>query len=130
MIDTKTQDAGKKSNKKENVSKKKFLVDFNQAISNNLLSLETAVNYLKSRIKVNGLTGKLGEKIEVNLTDKKDKQKNTVVVAVDSNMQFSKRYIKYLVKKFLKKEGISGFLRVISTGSHGYIVKMFQRNIE
>lgn len=130
MIDTKTQDAAKKTNKKENVYKKKFLVDFNPAITNNLLSLETAVSYLNSRIKLNGLTNKLGDKIEVNATDKKEKQKNTVVVAVDSNLQFSKRYIRYLVKKFLKKEGISSFLRVISTGPQGFVVKMFQRNVE
>ena len=130
MIDTKAKDASKTVKAKKDKNYRKIHIDFNQAVSNNLLSLETAASYLNSKIKVNGLTGNLGDSVKVSPTDKKDKQKNTIVVQVHDKMQFSKRYVKYLVKKFLKKEGISAFLRVISTGSNGYQVKMFQRNVE
>jgi large subunit ribosomal protein L22e len=116
--------------KKKEKSYRKYYVDLNQAVSNNLLSLEAAIKFLNSGIKVNGLKGKLGDSVKVSQTDKKDKQKNTVVVSVDNTMKFSKRYVKYLIKKFLKRESISSYLRVIANGSNGYLVKLFQRNVE
>lgn len=116
--------------KKKEKSYRKYYVDLNQAVSNSLLSLEAAIKFLNQSIKVNGLKGKLGDSVKVSQTDKKDKQKNTVVVAVDNTMKFSKRYVKYLIKKFLKRESISSYLRVIASGPSGYNVKLFQRNVE
>ncbi len=130
MIDTKAQDASKTVQKKKDKNYRKIQIDFNQAVTNNLLSLETAASFLSSKIKVNGLTGNLGDSVKVAQLDKKEKQKNTIVIHAHDKMKFSKRYVKYLVKKFLKKEGISLFLRVISNGPNGYLVKMFQRNVE
>jgi large subunit ribosomal protein L22e len=132
MISTSTQPAAnnQRVTKKKEKSYRKYYVDLNQAVSNNLLSLEAAVKFLNQGIKVNGLKGKLGDSVKVSQTDKKDKQKNTIVVAVDNTMKFSKRYVKYLIKKFLKRESISSYLRVISNGSSGYLVKLFQRNVE
>ena len=116
--------------KKKEKAYRKFQIDLNQAVSNNLLSLEAASKYLTQNIKVNGLKGKLADYVKVSQTDKRDKQKNTLVVSVDNTMKFSKRYVKYLIKKFLKRENISLYLRVISNGSSGYLVKLFQRNVE
>ena len=62
--------------------------------------------------------------------DKKEKQKNTILVQADTKMKFSKRYIKYLVKKFLKRENIASYLRVISSTSNSYTVRVFNRNQE
>jgi large subunit ribosomal protein L22e len=122
--------AGNKSEKKKERAYRKYNVDFNQAVTNNLLSLEAATKYLTQNIKINGLKGKLGDLVKVSQIDKKDKQKNILVVSVDNTMKFSKRYVKYLIKKFLKRESISLFLRVISNGPNGYLVKLFQRNVE
>jgi large subunit ribosomal protein L22e len=116
--------------KKKEKSYRKIQVDLNQAVTNNLLSLEAAVKYLNQNIKVNGLKGKLADAVRVSQTDKKEKQKNTLVVAVDNTMKFSKRYVKYLIKKFLKRENISLYLRVISNGPSSYLVKLFSRNTE
>lgn len=126
----KTNQPAQKVTKKKEKSYKKFNVDLNQAVSNTLLSLEAAAKFLQNNIKVNGLKGKLGDSVKVAQTDKKDKQKNTLVISVDNNLKFSKRYIKYLIKKFLKRENISLYLRVISTGSSTYTVKLFSRNTE
>jgi large subunit ribosomal protein L22e len=106
-----------------------MLISTNQYLTN-LLSVEAAVKYLKQNIKVSGLKNKLGDSVQVESTDKKDKQKNSIVVSVDNTMKFSKRYVKYLIKKFLKRENISLYLRVISSGSNGYLVKLFSRNVE
>jgi large subunit ribosomal protein L22e len=129
MISSQKADVQKVTKKKDK-HYRKFHVDLNQAVSNNLLSVEAAVKYLRQNIKVNGLKNKLGDSVQVESTDKKDKQKNSIVVSADNTMKFSKRYVKYLIKKFLKRENISLYLRVISSGSNGYLVKLFSRNVE
>ena len=115
---------------KAKVAYKVYTVDFNSPCSNNLLTLESAEKYLKTNFKVNGLKGKLGETIKVASTDKKDSKKNTIVVSVDNKVQFSKRYIKYLVKKFLRREGIVRYLTVSSTSPYAYTVKVIKKNEE
>ena len=107
---------------------KRFTVDFNAPVDNNLLTLESALKYMQSNMKINGLKGKLGNTIKINLTDKKDKNKNSLVFSVDTTIQFSKRYIRYLVKKFLKREGIARFLTVSSTAPGAYTVKVIKKN--
>lgn len=122
-------DQNKEIKKKERTYKK-YNVDFNAPVSNNLVSLESAIKYLNTNIKVNGIKKNLGESVKVASTDSKDKKKNTIVVNADTKMKFSKRYIKYLVKKFLKKQNISSYLRVIASGPSTYTVKLFNRNAE
>ena len=107
---------------------KKFTVDFNSPVENNLLTLESACKYLKTNMKINGLKGKLGDLIKINMTDKKDKVKNTLVISVANSVKFSKRYIRYLVKKFLKREGIVRYLTVSSTSPNTYTVKVIKKN--
>ena len=68
--------------------------------------------------------------IKVSATEKSDKKKNTVIIQVDNKLKFSKRYIKYLVKKFLRKEGIARFLTVSATSPNGYTVKVIKKNEE
>ena len=107
---------------------KKYTVDFNSPVDNNLLTLESALKYMQSNMKINGLKGKLGNTIKISITGKNDKNKNTLIVSVDSQLQFSKRYIRYLVKKFLKREGIARFLTVSSTAPGAYTVKVIKKN--
>ena len=120
----------KKENAKDSkqINYKKFTVDFNAPVENNLLTLESALKYIQNNMKVNGLKGKLGERIKISMTDKKDKTKNTLVVSVDTSLKFSKRYIRYLVKKFLKREGIARFMTVSSTAPGAYTVKVIKKN--
>ena len=121
---------GSSGKEKAKVSYKVYTVDFNSPCSNNLLTLESAEKYLKANFKVNGLKQKLGETIKVASTDKKDSKKNTIVISVDNKAQFSKRYIKYLVKKFLRREGIVRYLTVSSTSPNAYTVKVIKKNEE
>ena len=109
---------------------KKYTVDFNSPVENKLLSLEAAAKYLTSNIKVGGLKGKLGESVKVLTDSKNNKVKNSVQVQVDNKLKFSKRYIRYLVKKFLKREGIVKYLTVASTAPNAYTVKVLRKNEE
>ena len=79
-------------------------------------------------MKLNGLKGKLGDSIKINSTEKTDNNKNTLVISVDTKLEFSKKYLKYLVKKFLKREGIGKFLTVSSTSPNAYTVKIIKKN--
>jgi large subunit ribosomal protein L22e len=54
--------------------------------------------FLVDKIKVDGKTGILGDDIKVT----RDKTK----VTVTSDLAMSKRYLKYLTKKYLKKHNV------------------------
>ena len=107
---------------------KKYTVDFNNPIENKLLTLESVQKYLQSNMKINGLKGKLGSSILINMDEKREKNKNTLVISVESTVKFSKRYIRYLVKKFLKREGISQYLTLSATSPNAYTVKVIKKN--
>ncbi len=64
--------------------------------------------YLAERIKVGGKTGNLG----TNVTIERNKSK----VTVNADIDFSKRYLKYLTKKYLKKNSLRDWLRVVANG--------------
>ena len=57
----------------------------------------------------------LGESIEVSRDGAK--------IVVTSKIPFSKRYLKYLAKKYLKKQAIRDFCRVVADGKMTYKVK-------
>ena len=121
----------KEDNKETEVKQKtykKYTIDFNAPVENNLVTLESALKYMQANMKLNGLKGKLGDSIKINNTEKTDKAKNTLVISVDNSLEFSKKYLKYLVKKFLKREGIGKFLTVSSTSPNAYTVKIIKKN--
>ena len=78
--------------------------------------------YLKERIKVNGKTQNLGNLVTVERTKAK--------INVTSDIPFSKRYLKYLTKKYLKKNNLRDWLRVVSTAKDVYELRYFQINNE
>lgn len=120
----------KKEDKKDakQATYKKYSVDFTNPIQNKLLTLESVQKYLQANMKINGLKGKLGTSILINTDEKKERNKNTIVISVESNLKFSKRYIRYLVKKFLKREGISTYLTLSATSPSSYTVKVIKKN--
>ena len=67
-------------------------------------------------VQVNGKAGNLGDSVSIS----RDKTKLTVT----AELPFSKRYLKYLTKKYLKKQQIKGYIRVVSsTKQKGYTLK-------
>lgn len=75
---------------------------------------------MQSRIKVNGKAGQLGESVKVT------REKSKIVV--EAKAPFAKRYLKYLIKKFLKKQQLRDWLRVVATTKTSYEIRFF--NIE
>ena len=66
---------------------------------------------------MDGKLGKLGDNIKVSNDDRK--------VSVDTNVNFSKRYLKYLTKKYLKKHSLREFLYVVASDKKNYQIKYF-----
>ncbi|KAH8034076.1 hypothetical protein HPB51_019431 [Rhipicephalus microplus] len=79
-------------------------------------------SYLRERIKYNGKTNNLSGVITV------DKDKNKVTVTAE--VPFSKRYLKYLTKKYLKKNNLRDWLRVVATTKDAFELRYFQINNE
>ena len=52
------------------------------------------------------------------------KDKNNVVV--EAKIDFSKRYLKYLTKKYLKKQQMREYLRVVATSKNTYELRYLQ----
>lgn len=73
-------------------------------------------------MKVNGKKGNLGESVTWTTSGKH--------VQVVSQRRLAKRYLKYLTKKFLKKNGILEYLKVISTNKATYEIKYIKYDAE
>ena len=73
--------------------------------------------FLTERIKVGGKVGALGDAVSVS------SDKNSVTVSSESAM--SKRYLKYLTKKYLKQQDLRDYLHVIASNATTYELKYF-----
>ena len=93
----------------------KFVIDLGVAAEDSLFAPKEVVDFFKSHIKVNGKKGNLKEDVTVALQDKK--------VVVNSKVALSKRYLKYLTKKFLKVSNVIEYLRVIAQDKVTYKIK-------
>merc|ERR1712173_310695 len=102
---------------------KTYKIDCTDPVKDKIVETKAVAEFLKEKIKVDGKTGNLGDKINVT-TDER-----TITVVVDG-AKISKRYLKYLVKKWLKKNEMREWVRIISTNSSTYKMKYFQVNNE
>jgi len=73
--------------------------------------------FLHDRIKVNGKAGVLGDSVSII----RDKTK----IHVSAEAPFSKRYLKYLTKKYLKKQQLRDWLHVIALNKSTYELRYF-----
>lgn len=107
--------------KKLNVKAKnqglKFVIDCSQPVEDKVLATKDFEEFLRKRIKIDGKTGNMGE--DVALASDSNK------ITLSSNIPFSKRYLKYLSKKYLKKNQLRDYLHVIATDKNTYQLKYF-----
>eukprot|EP00929_Paragymnodinium_shiwhaense_P029881 TRINITY_DN1703_c0_g1_i4.p2 TRINITY_DN1703_c0_g1~~TRINITY_DN1703_c0_g1_i4.p2 ORF type:complete len:124 (+),score=71.06 TRINITY_DN1703_c0_g1_i4:73-444(+) len=98
----------------------KFTIDCQQPSDDTIITPGDFEKYLKERIKVDGKTGNLGEKVKIS------REKAKLQVAAEA--PFSKRYLKYLSKKYLKKQQLRDFLRVVAPNKNSYELRYFNIN--
>merc|ERR1719379_3366780 len=111
--------------KKKTASKAKkvqviFVVDCSQPVEDNILDPAGLEKFFNDRIKVNNKTGNLGEKVKIS----REKSK----ISVLAELPFSKRYLKYLTKKYLKKQQLRDFLHVVAPNKMSYELRYFNIN--
>lgn len=109
----------KKEAKKEAEAKvsKSFVIDCSKPVEDKVFNTSNFAEFLKQRIKINGKVGKLGDSVRVNNDEKK--------LTVRADIPFSKRYLKYLTKKYLKRHSLREFLYVIAVNKSAYQIKYF-----
>jgi len=86
---------------------KKYIVDFSAPANDSVFDGDAYAQYMKEHIKVDGKAGNLGDKISVT-------KEGDGKLAISATGAFSKRYIKYLTKRFLKKNSMRDWLRVVA----------------
>nr|ALS05135.1 60S ribosomal protein L22 [Labidocera rotunda] len=109
----------KKLGKKNQI---KLVIDCTHPVEDGIMNCADFEKYLQERIKVGGKTSNFGN----DLTLERAKTK----INLTSNVPFSKRYLKYLTKKYLKKNNLRDWLRVVASSKDAYELRYFQINNE
>ncbi|KAH6683040.1 ribosomal L22e family protein [Halenospora varia] len=97
---------------------KKFIINASQPASDKIFDVSAFEKFLQDKIKVDGRVGNLGDVVEI-------KQVGEGKIEVVAHINFSGRYLKYLTKKFLKKQQLRDWLRVVSTSKGVYELRFF-----
>ena len=95
----------------------KFTIDCAQPVEDKVLVPSDFVDFLKKRIKVQGKTGNFGSEVALKNSGSK--------IELTSEIPFSKRYLKYLTKKYLKKQQLRDYLHVIASNKTTYELRYF-----
>lgn len=98
----------------------KFSIDCTHPAEDNIFDVANFEKYLKERIKVAGKTNNFGNHIVIS----RDKTK----IVVNADIPFSKRYLKYLSKRYLKKNNLRDWLRVVASVKDAYELRYFNIN--
>ena len=94
-----------------------FVVDCSKPVEDKIMEIASFETFLAERIKVGGKAGALGDAVTVS----HDKTR----VTVTSEAPMSKRYLKYLTKKYLKKQQLRDYLHVIASSKTTYELRYF-----
>ncbi|XP_071698814.1 large ribosomal subunit protein eL22z-like [Rutidosis leptorrhynchoides] len=113
-----TGGAGAKGGKKKTST---YVIDCGKPVEDKIMEIASLEKFLQERIKVGGKAGNLGDSVTIS------REKNKISVTADSN--FSKRYLKYLTKKYLKKHNVRDWLRVISSNKDRNVYELRYFNI-
>ena len=84
-----------------------------------IFDVDQFVKYLKEHFKVDGKTGQVGPSQQVNI------QKSVTTVHVMSKKPFTKFYLKFLTKRYLKRHGLRDYVRVIADKKPSYELRYF-----
>ncbi|KAL6865906.1 60S ribosomal protein L22 [Amphichorda felina] len=104
--------------KKAQKQTKKFVINASQPANDKIFDVSAFEKFLQDRIKVEGRTNNLGDNVVIQ-------QKGDGKIEVIAHNDLSGRYLKYLTKKFLKKQQLRDWLRIVSTSRGVYELKFY-----
>ncbi|KFO37099.1 60S ribosomal protein L22-like [Fukomys damarensis] len=99
----------------------KFTLYCTHPVKDGIMDAANLKQFLQRRIKVNGKAGNLSGGV---VTIERSNSSFTVTFEVP----FSKRYLKYLTKKYLKKNNLHDWLHVVANSKESYKLCYFQIN--
>ncbi|KAH7909119.1 ribosomal protein L22e [Hygrophoropsis aurantiaca] len=99
-------------------SKHKFVIDYSRPAGDGVFDGADFEKFLHDRIKVEGKAGQLGDNVKIT-------RDGNTKITVTSNIPFSKRYLKYLTKKFLKKNTLRDWIRVVASSKDVYQLRFY-----
>ncbi|KAH7883710.1 ribosomal protein L22e [Phlebopus sp. FC_14] len=102
----------------KSTTKHKFVIDYSRPAADGVFDGADFEKFLHDRIKVEGKAGQLGDNVKIT-RDGNNK------ITVTSNIPFSKRYLKYLTKKFLKKNTLRDWIRVVASSKDVYQLRFY-----
>lgn len=104
-----------------------YHLDLKQPIDDKIIDIDEVTNHFKqSLLKLAGKrrhVKKVGKAATKKTEAKVDVSGKDSKVHIQTNVIFSKRLVKYLAKKYLKKQDMRDYLRVVATDKHSYAVK-------
>merc|ERR1712174_74128 len=105
----------KKTGKKAKKVSHAFTIDCTHPVEDGIMQIGKFEEFLKGAVKVEGKTGNLGKNVAISSTKTK--------IQVNADIDFSKRYLKYLSKKYLKANNLRDWLRVVADSKASYQLK-------
>nr|ABX44824.1 putative 60S ribosomal protein RPL22 [Flustra foliacea] len=115
-----------KSKAKQGGGKKKlalkYIIDCTHPVEDGILDVADFEKFLNQKIKVDGKVNNMDKRVSVARAKSK--------ITVSSEIEFSKRSLKYLTKKYLKKNNLRDWLRVVANAKDSYELRYFQINNE
>ncbi|EDW56909.1 60S ribosomal protein L22 [Drosophila sechellia] len=108
---------GKRLGKKK--AWKRFVIDCAIVAEDMILDLADFEQYLKTHIKIKNKLNQLKDQVTF------ERSKNFSLI-IHSGVHFSKRYFKYLTKRYLKKVSLRDWLRVVSTAKDTFSMAYFK----
>ena len=96
----------------------KYILDCTHPAEDRILDPAEFATFLNEKVKISGKTGNLGNNIIIT------KENNSVSLTTD--IPISKRYLKYLTKKYLKKQNLRDWLRVVASNKNSFELRYFQ----
>jgi len=142
----------KKTGKKAKKVSHAFTIDCTHPVEDGIMQIGKFEEFLKGAVKVEGKTGNLGKNVS---TEKKLQNlfqffwtfvsskffwefsndffqvaisSTKTKIQVNADIDFSKRYLKYLSKKYLKANNLRDWLRVVADSKASYQLKYFNIN--
>ncbi|WEW56824.1 60S ribosomal protein L22 [Emydomyces testavorans] len=97
---------------------KKYVINCSQPANDKIFDVAAFEKFLHDRIKVDGRVGNLGDSVQIS-------RSGDGKIEVVTHIPFSGRYLKYLTKKFLKKQQLRDWLRVVSAAKGVYELRFY-----
>ncbi|KAL0487882.1 ribosomal protein L22 [Acrasis kona] len=96
----------------------KYFVDTDIPVKDGIFNLDNFADYVSKKYKVDNKAGNLGDVVTLYKSQNK--------LHVNTTQKISQRYLKYLTKKYLKKQELRDWLHVVSTPKkRGYELRYF-----